>query len=275
MKRIVLCADDYGQGAAVSQGIIALIQQGRLAATSCLVNSPHWQEHAKWLAPFQQNMDIGLHFNLTEGKALSEPFRAAYGERLFSLPRLMVMAFSHRLDPQVIAAECHAQLDCFLAATGHLPHFIDGHQHVQQFPVIREVVIHVYQTRLQAKKAYIRLVNEKIGLMNLLRDFKKLVIVLSGTRALASLLAKHEIPHNSSFAGIYSFAKAKHYAQLFPRFLAHIQDKGMIMCHPGLCSLAEDAIAQARYHEYQYLMSEQFEEDCERNGVVMERLVQN
>lgn len=272
-KSIVLCADDYGQAPAISQGIIDLIQSGRLSATSCMVNASFWPEHSQWLVPHQAQVDIGLHFNLTEGKAVSKAYIATYGESLFSLSSLMRRACLHQLDGTAIEAECHAQIDQFEQAMGRLPNFIDGHQHVHQFPVIRTALLKVYEQRLRGQNAYIRLVNEKIKITGVIQDFKKIIIHALGTKALKQLLDTHKIPYNQTFAGIYSFSQAGHYQQLFPRFLAEIDDGGLIMCHPGLASSADakDSIAQARYEEYQYFASNQFLADCEQEKVVIRR----
>jgi predicted glycoside hydrolase/deacetylase ChbG (UPF0249 family) len=43
MKRIVLCADDFGQSAAISQGILQLVQAGRLSAVSCMTEADSWR----------------------------------------------------------------------------------------------------------------------------------------------------------------------------------------------------------------------------------------
>jgi len=272
MKRIVLCADDYGQAEAISQGIITLIQNGRLSATSCMVNSPLWPAHAKRLLPFQPHIDLGLHFNLTEGKALSARFVEAYGENLFSLSSLMGRSFLRKPDIAAIEAECEAQLERFIEALGCPPNFIDGHQHVHQLPVVRTALVNVYEKHLRPYKTYVRLVGEKPKLGDLMSDLKKVVIYASGTKALKRLLEQNQIPHNNSFAGIYSFSKAYQYKTLFPRFLEKVDDKGIIMCHPGLpSSESGDAIAEARYKEYQYLSGNQFLIDCHRKGVTLGR----
>lgn len=263
MKRIVLCADDYGQAYAISQGIIKLIQMGRVTATSCMVNQPIWQEHANWLFPFYKQIDIGLHFNLTHGKPLSKAFTDAYGSQFFPLQKLLSYAMFRRLKSSVIEAECQAQIDCFSDTLGFLPHFIDGHQHVHQFPVIREALIKVYEKRLYRQHAYIRLVNNRLNFDHFNAAIKKIIIHSTGTRQLKRLLNAHHIPHNLSFSGIYSFARSTHYAQLFPQFLQEINDKGLIMCHPGLlASTEEDSIAKSRFAEYQYLVGGQFLKDC-------------
>lgn len=270
-KRIVLCADDYGQAPAISQGIIALIKYGRLSATSCLVTSPYWLESAKWLKPFGFSVDVGLHLNLTEGKALSRSFIDHYGEDLFALPSLLCRALTRQLRQDVIIAEFEAQLDRFIEGFGEAPCFIDGHQHIHQFPVIRDALIVVYKKRLDVEMPYVRWVNEKVSFSDFLFNFKKLIIISTGKHQFRQLLDNNQIPYNSSFAGIYPFGSAaNHYREWFLKFLQASEDGGMIMCHPALSGDEQsDPIARARYLEYQYLFGNQFLQDCYVNSVAL------
>ncbi|OGT53817.1 MAG: hypothetical protein A3E84_02220 [Gammaproteobacteria bacterium RIFCSPHIGHO2_12_FULL_42_13] len=273
MKHITLCADDYGQNLAVSQGIIALLRDNRLSATSCLTNAPEWPSHAKALLPFHGRADIGLHFNLTEGKALSPAFIRHYGATLLSLPVLMRKAYLRQLDSAAIEDECHAQLDQFVRAVGQLPDFIDGHQHVHQLPVVREVLVKVCASRFQGHCFYMRCVNDKLTATDWLQGqwLKKSIILLS-TPWFQRLLRHVQIPHNQSFSGIYSFAKAKDYRAIFPHFLDMTKEDGLILCHPGLDSSAvDDSIAWVRGYEYRYLSSEQFLQDCAQRNIVISR----
>ena len=273
-KRIVLCADDYGQVPSISFGIIDLLAKNRLSATSCLVNCEGWFEQAALLIPFKFQADIGLHFNLTEGKPLSQIFKKTYGDALFSLPMLMLKAGARTLNQAVIAAECEAQILQFREATGFLPRFIDGHQHVHQFPIVREAVLHTYEKHLRKERAYVRLAREKIEIkmLDVLANFKKLTINAMGANVLKKHLVDKNIDHNQSFSGIYTFSQASYYEECFRQFLAAIGDYGIIMCHPGLTSSGEnDAIGEARYAEYQYFSSEQFLEDCEAFDVEISR----
>jgi predicted glycoside hydrolase/deacetylase ChbG (UPF0249 family) len=271
-KRIVLCADDYGQAPHISLGIINLLEQNRLSATSCMVNTDYWAEHASWLIPFKQKKDLGLHFNLTEGCALSKEYIHAHGEYFLPLSQVFHKAFLRKFKQTTIEAEYHAQIDAFQTALGYLPDFIDGHQHVHQFPLIRDALIQVYHQRLP--HAYIRLVNETLKMSDVFKDIKKLVIYTTGTQALKRLLIQNRIPHNSAFAGIYAFRQADQYAQLFPSFLRAIQDRGLIMCHPGLNASNDlDSILKARFAEYQYFASDRFLMDCRAQGVVIERFI--
>lgn len=274
-KRIVLCADDYGQANTISQGIIALLKDKRLSATSCMVTSPYWLLNAPNLMPYTQQADIGLHFNLTEGMAISPQFHAFYGEKLFRLSDLLRKSLLRRLNFSVILAEFHAQLDTFQQTLGFLPHFVDGHQHVHHFPVIRDVLIHAYKERLQSQNTYIRLVQGKIRLTGSIKDVKKIIIFNTGSNRLKKLLLQNNIPHNPSFAGIYSFKKAIPYRHIFIKCLNELTDKGLMMCHPGYASLSNDTtldpIATARASEFAYFASDEFLLDCQREEITLSK----
>jgi chitin disaccharide deacetylase len=267
-KRIVLCADDYGQAPEISEGIISLLAKERLSAVSCMVNTRDWLHHAHDLQVYQAKVDIGLHLNLTEGQALSNAYRKVYGSQFYPLPTLMRKAWLHQLEQTVLEAECHAQLDHFANTLGFLPHFLDGHQHVHQFPIIRSAFLKVYQERFATQKAYIRLAQEKLNWTDCLRHFKKIIINAAGSHVFSRLLKQRHIPHNHSFSGIYSFQEAERYACLFPRFLKTIADKGLIMCHPGLLASTKDKMTEARNAEYHYFSSVQFLNDCEQAKVL-------
>lgn len=281
-KLIILCADDYGQTPAISKGILTLIQRQRLSATSCLVNTPYFSEHAAWLKPWQALIDIGLHFNLTEGKALSPLFASLHGKYFFSLPFLLSKALYYGLKQNAIEAECHAQLDQFEGIMKSLPDFIDGHQHVHQFPIIREALITVYKKRFQAKPAYIRLVKPTFKIREGYHLIKKIQIHFA-TRpyAFQRMLKQHNIIHNEFFSGIYPFKKSFLYSTFFPSFLnemnrSQTKDFGLILCHPASPFNQElipsfqrkkdffnDTMIATREAEYNYLMSDQFLKDCE------------
>ncbi len=256
MKKIILCADDYGQNQSISQAILTLIEKKRVSATSCMTTSSHWPEHAQWLKPFKGQVELGLHFNLTDGVPVST---------------LIKQAYLHRLKASVVEAELHAQLDRFETAIGCPPDYIDGHQHIHQLPIIRDVLFNVYEQRLRQYQTYIRCVY--VSRVLLKRNIKMLIIqLLCGSAHFRKELIKRKIPHNASFAGIYSFQHSAQYADIFPSFLTQISDHGLIMCHPGLGGDAQsDAIARARRDEFHYFASEGFLGACKRNDIVIEK----
>jgi predicted glycoside hydrolase/deacetylase ChbG (UPF0249 family) len=276
MKRIILCADDYGQNPAISQAIINLFEKKRISATSCMTNADSWSNDAKFLQPYKSQVDIGLHLNLSEGRPLSNAFKKAYGEEMLPLSTLLVKAHLRQLDKNIIVDEVAAQIDSFTHEMDCLPDYIDGHQHVHQFPIIREAVIELYERRFQGHHCYIRSVNDTQVWSGLWKEagIKRLIIQLTGARKMRQLLREKNIPHNTSFSGVYDFANAKDYPEKFPLFLDQVGDGGLIMCHPGLLSdvySSSDSIYQSRDKEYEYFLSDQFLEDCRSRALEIVR----
>ncbi len=272
MKRIVLGADDYGQAEAVSRGIIDLILAGRLTATSALVNTPHWPTHARWLLPCRDKAAFGLHVNFTEGRPLSPAFQKHYGEVFPSLGVLLLKVNTGRLRLDLATEELFAQLETFKTAMGFYPAYIDGHQHVHHFPIIRTALQRVYEAaQLKTLGVRVRSVHREMGFADVFRDPKASLIEWTGAKALLNTwLLPDGIPHNTSFEGIYTFSDSRQCRTYFQRFLANVQDGGMIMCHPGRAgSDADDPIGASRNDEYQYLASDAFLQDCQAASVVL------
>lgn len=263
MKHIILCADDYGQNSPISQAILALIQQQKLSATSCMVTSAEWPIQAVRLKRYQNQVDIGLHFNLTE------QIDGAY-----SLSNIIVSSLLRRLNKDQVMTQLNTQIDQFLNEMGCLPDYIDGHQHIHHLPVVRDALFEVYEQRLRASGCYLRSVYDQ-GAKYRIRApgyLKNLILQWTGAVSFKMQLLQRKIPHNASFSGIYEFSAGVDYRSQFLRFLTCISDNGLIMCHP--CNEATDPadrIATARYKEYQYFASEQFETDCKRADVKIGR----
>jgi predicted glycoside hydrolase/deacetylase ChbG (UPF0249 family) len=269
MKRIILCADDYGQNPAISQAIVELMGLKRLSATSCLVTSPFFDQAVSALQPYKNKVDIGLHFNLTEGTPLSKEMTAFY-----PLNDLILNANLYELKKPAIIAEFTAQLDKFTEAFGQLPDFIDGHQHVHQFPIIRDAIISVYEEKLRTNKTYIRCTYDPSTLYRVsdVAYLKQLIIQLCGGIIFKKRLNQFKIPHNQTFAGIYSFKSALSYPEYFPRFLNQVKDAGIVMCHPGLYSSDEEnEMANARYAEYSYFSSSELKHDLNTKQIKLIR----
>ena len=260
-KQLILCADDYAEDAYVSEGILQLATLKKINAISALVNFPFWNEASVALTDLQSHCYLGLHLNFTEGLALSKAWQIQYGPCFNGLAALIQKGYLRQLVPAVIKAEIHAQLNAFTEATGLLPDFIDGHQHVHQLPFIRDLLLSVY--REDKLTAFLRQTSNGWQDLFSANAFpKQQLIALLGGIAFKHRLKKEVISTNSSFAGIYRFKMARQYGDYFKTFLANSLDGGIIMCHPGLPSKnTSDPLQHTRLYEFQYFMSEQFEMD--------------
>ncbi|WP_058533654.1 ChbG/HpnK family deacetylase [Legionella saoudiensis] len=266
LKSIRLCADDFGLNSGVSQGILKLAQLGRLSAVSCMVNMPAFPSYAEELLALQGRVQIGLHFNLTEGCFLSMPNRPC-----FSLNELLIKTHLASIKLSFIAQEFKQQLAQFVQVMGRLPDFVDGHQHVHQFPRIRKVIVDLYEEQLRQQGASIRSTYPTVDVRQY--RLKAKILAVTGGRALRAALAKAEIPHNAYFSGIYDFAAHTDYRNLFRSWLDSISAPTLIMCHPGEPCNEPDVIAATRNIEMNYFSSNEFLQDCQEYGVTLDAII--
>ena len=245
MKNIILCADDFAINAETSRGLLDLIRRERLSAVSCMTNYPDWKTSGIALKEHTQKIQLGIHFN--------------FGNT--PMPLTLLRAYLRSLSTQKISDEITRQITLFFDVMGKLPDFIDGHEHIHQFPVIRDALITVYEKIFLQKTTYIR------STCNQQPEFKARIIQTLGGNALRKLLNLHKIPHNTSFAGIYNFNQAKNYRTYFLKFLDTVEDGGILMCHPGFSENPENS----RQLEYQYFASATFLEDLQTKNFSLTR----
>ena len=274
-RRIWLCADDYGAAPGVSAAIRELISRGRINATSIMVAAPHFNgEEAAALATLnsgEKRAALGLHVTLTGPlQPLSENFAPLRRGRFLPLNAMLRMATARRLQPEPLANEIAAQLKKFIDVFGRPPDFLDGHQHIQLFPQVRDAFLKVVAER--APTAWVRQCGRpRRG--RRLRDHKALVLdILSlGFRRRARKLG---IAVNPAFAGSYAFKSRANYARLFPRFLSGLPDGGLIMCHPGLVDTelkGLDSLTTLREQEFAFFGSDAFLQVLAEHNVALVR----
>ncbi len=272
-RRLSLCADDFGQSAAINAGILSLIASGRLQATSVLSQGPDWAEGAArlqaLLSPSEPQAEVGLHLNLTY------PFAGANDTKPLSS---WLLASSLRLvSTSVVLDSFLRQLDAFVQHFGRLPDYLDGHQHVHAFPVVRDAVMALVERGWQGQPAspdqrpWLRVPERLIG-----NDapFKAAVLRVS-TRGFGALAESQGLRTTPAFGGLYSLRADDGFEGRMKRWLREAPDGTLIMCHPGLTDRIatdpSDPIAPARAVEYAYLASDAFAEDCARSGVQLVR----
>lgn len=258
-KHLVICADDYGQSPAISAAIIELVAAGRLSAVSCMTESPTWPAAATALLPHAERVDIGLHFNLTH------PFT----DRVIPLALLMGGAWLHLVDQEWVHRSLQFQLDVFESTLGMVPAFVDGHQHVHVFPMIRNVLIQVLKERYGEKLPYLRSVSQPWR--NTDAKFKMFVLRAMGLGFKRKAL-KAGFSVSQGLLGGYSLSADANYPVLVQRWLDKAEDGWILMCHPGhQGNDRADTIGQARAHEWEFFSGPEFEASCQRAGVVVSR----
>ncbi len=268
-RRLSLCADDFGQSAAIDAGILSLIGHGRLQATSVLSEGPDWADGAQRLKALldaaEPQAEVGLHLNLTH------PFEGATQARPLSH---WLLASHLRQVSQAAVRDCFLrQLDAFVGHFDRLPDYLDGHQHVHAFPVVRDAVMELIDRGWQGQlgRPWLRVPERLIG-----GDAAfKAVVLRASTRGFGALAESRGLRTSPAFGGMYSLRADDGFEGRMKRWLREAPDSTLIMCHPGQTDRAvpdpSDPIAPARAVEYAYLASDAFVDDCARSGVTLVR----
>jgi len=262
-RRIWLCADDYGLSPGVNRAIRDLIERGRLNATSVMVVGPSvGRDEASALRSVAANSPhcaIGLHITVTAPfRPLTMHFQPLDGGMFLAFPKLLRAGLLRRLDPEIIRAELLVQLAAFNEMFGRAPDFVDGHQHAQLFPQVRDAFLSA--VKQAAPNAWVRQGGRNRPLVRRLGTPKALLLDFLSAQ-FRRRAARAGIAFNPGFAGAYDFAQEPDFGMLMRQFLAELPEHGLIMCHPGFVDetlISLDPLTTQREHEHAFLGGEEF-----------------
>ena len=261
-KPIVLCADDYALNDSVSQGIVELARKKRLSATSVMTLSPLWEQHAPALLELQGVIDVGLHLDWTSEFAQ----QAGWGQ---ALGAVMWRSLTGRLEANRVREAIERQFDAFEKIWQSPPDHVDGHQHVQQFAGLRDLLLEVMQRRYgrHDRRPWLRV--SRVGQPG----WKAAIITRWGAQPWTRQLQSAGWSGLAPLRGAYDFTGGQDsYRQRMRAWLSQARlDGGMIMCHPAQSLQAEDEIGVARVWEYAYLSSDAFAHDLSAAGMQLVR----
>lgn len=267
MTSIQLCADDFGQDPLINEAVLNLFDLQRLSATSVLVEAPFVRSfHQEIQEAHKRGLQVGLHFNLTL------PFASASRDHIRSLNAWIVSSQFRFNTTELILVALQKQLSLFEDTFGWLPDYIDGHQHVHQFPGIRETLIAEVIRRYPPDQVpWIRNTVLPTASASLPKKFKCNVLNLLGGQRFLQQLQAAKIATNQGFLGVYDFDQPteEQYQQLMLAWLSIAKDNTLIMCHPATGVVLDDAIGTQRPIEYRYFKSAAFSDDLARLGVAL------
>jgi chitin disaccharide deacetylase len=250
-RSLVLCADDFGMSAAINRAILDLIERERLSATSCMTTLPDWRVGARDLARLRPPVAIGLHLNLTEGEGM-QPLGSA-----------MLAGLLRKFPPGRLEREIDRQLDAFEDAMGAPPDFVDGHQHVQMFPQIRDALAASLARRYPGRPPWVR--NARPPLSGHDAPLKALALRGMGT-GFGRVLRRFGLKMTRRFAGLYSLRSEVDFQGLMEGWLRGLPNGTLVMCHPGVSGDAVP-LAATRAAEAAYLGSDRFWVAAAEHGV--------
>lgn len=263
LRRVWLCADDYGISPGVNRAIRDLIERGRLNATSVMMMGPAIDrsevEALQASVKDSPRCAIGLHVTLSAPfRPLTMHFRPLDGDMFMPFQKLLRAGLARRLDREFFRNEVKAQLAAFVEAFGRTPDFVDGHQHVQLYPQVRDGFVDAVSEG--APNAWVRQGGRVLPLAQRLTSPKAMVLDILSAQ-FRRRAASAGLSFNPGFAGAYDFMRVTDFGALMRQFLEGLPDGGLVMCHPGFVDdilIGLDPMTEVREREHAYLASDAF-----------------
>lgn len=234
-RAVIINVDDLGLSNAVNQAVIRLAERGLIGASSYMVGGRISADDISQLN--ELNVDIGLHLDLTG------IFPSAL---LGSLKPLIITSYLRRLKPSAVTDIINRQLDSFEDTFGYAPVFVDGHQHIHQFPIIRQRLMQALTARYADQGQSTICARVTTPLVN---DLKSQVIYRLGGKAWRKLCADNDITTNDKFGGVYGFdADSQQLAELWDQWLSAAPRTRFSTS--GLHRLISNLAPQSTYSQY-------------------------
>jgi chitin disaccharide deacetylase len=266
IKNVVLCADDFGLNASVSQGIIALAVLGRISATSALVYSDRWAQDALQLSELRSRLDVGLHLDWTSTQAM------AVGQGV-NVPGVLAQAFVSAQARRGLQEDVHRQLDRFEQHWKAMPDHISGFGHLHQVKPWREAMCEVLMRRYGSaqRKPWIRVTQLPP------QNRRARWYAFWGGLALSNWAKEAGWPVCAPLLGAYDFRGGiGQYGRHMNSWLQQIatmptDETAVVACHPALSAQMSDPIGVARSREFAYLVGHDFVQHLREAGLKMVR----
>lgn len=275
-KNLSICADDFGMTQKINTAIIDLIKAERITETSCIVLAEEFQSGSQYLLKYKDKVGIGIHLTLTDFKPLTNITSLIINNKMLTIKNLLFKSINRNYSQEEITREINFQLDKFEQTMGFKPNFIDGHHHIHQLPLIRNILIKILQKRYRTKLPWIRntyedpfkILKRKISIL------KTFSLCFMGNK-MKKLLEYNSIKSNNGFSGVYDFSIIEKYEYFFTNFLNNINSNHLVMVHPGVSDeiLSKiDEVTISRDKEYDFLLSDRFIQILNDKNIVLKPL---
>nr|XP_033811412.1 carbohydrate deacetylase isoform X2 [Geotrypetes seraphini]XP_033811413.1 carbohydrate deacetylase isoform X2 [Geotrypetes seraphini]XP_033811414.1 carbohydrate deacetylase isoform X2 [Geotrypetes seraphini] len=145
--KLIVTGDDFGYCPRRNQGIVDCFLANGISSASLLVNGTAAVDAAQLARRY--NIPTGLHANLSEGAPVCTTLRDSSllnrGGFFHGKMGIRKALAKGCLKMSEVKQELIAQVDLFIQLMGHIPHHMDGHQHIHVLPEIRHVFAEVLE----------------------------------------------------------------------------------------------------------------------------------
>jgi predicted glycoside hydrolase/deacetylase ChbG (UPF0249 family) len=196
-------------------------------------------------------------------------FRPLDGGMFPSFTKLLRAGLFGLLDIEIIQAELMVQLAAFRELFGRVPDFVDGHQHVQIYPQVRDAFLAA--VKQGAPNAWVRQAGRTQPFAARLSSPKALFLDALSAQFRRRASAAN-IAFNPGFAGAYDFSRKPDFGALMRQFLEQLPADSVIMCHPGFVDeilIGLDPFTVQRETEHGFLAGHDFPRLLAANKVTL------
>lgn len=260
MRRLIVNADDFGETAAVTEGILDCFRAETVRSTSVIVNADFWPE-ARAIIRDTPGLDYGLHLNLTSG----QPCSSARDLRPFLEPdgtfpaRTKMIARILRQPKRLAAIEAElGEQARRLAETGVPLTHINFHEHLFFLPSL-------WQLCLAIKDRY------SIPFVRRPYQRRSVRSPLSG-QSLKRLFLNFWFRHRQAAGTLdVNYADSlgtERLEEVYPDILRNCGSLTELVVHPGLADPArESRFGRARVREHAFLTTDELQALARREGI--------
>jgi predicted glycoside hydrolase/deacetylase ChbG (UPF0249 family) len=133
----IINADDYGYATSVNEAVAAAFKEGVISSASIMATGEQFAHAVSSAKTGGYTNALGVHINLTEGKALGSSYKTitnSSGEFL-GVGSLIIKSIAGRIDPEEVLTEVRLQINACRNAGLPISH-LDTHQWSQVVPEI-------------------------------------------------------------------------------------------------------------------------------------------
>lgn len=265
--KVIINADDFGITAGVNKAILELANAGRVTSTSVMSNMAGYEE----IVQLKGKIGIGLHFNLTAGRPVTEPLKIPTlvndnGE-FFKLQKLLKNAKMGKVSREDVETEFKAQIKR-LVDIGITPDHVNSHESILKYPffvrdvkkITKQYGIEALRTFSQRQFDYTRLLSPGKIMRSIYLSFQKVTLRLNGY---------HVVNRHDSLLVMgldYEMACDK----LRNVFMDLSDGVLEFVVHPGYCNGNHQNLGRyvlEREAELKALLSDEFADILEHSGV--------
>ncbi|MBQ9246801.1 ChbG/HpnK family deacetylase [bacterium] len=205
MKKVIINADDFGYSENNNIAIKKGFEKGIITSTSLLANMTGFEHAIKEIVPQIENIDIGFHFNIMEGKSLSDCNLLCNTEGFFqnSYQKLIIKS-KEKIFLNQLEKEFRTQIEKVMAHC-KISH-IDSHVHTHAIPDIFNLLLKLAN---EYKIGYIRtqkelpyIVPNKVLSLKFPVNIIKNLLLNTYTYINEKELINYEIKTNDYFIGV-------------------------------------------------------------------------